>query len=125
MVSEHQELIGIMNILQTRCIILDSNPFMTITNTYVSMLTTLRLQCVNLKCLLMPSSTSTVTSSSKGVGPMSYHLGANIYRDTDGTLCFGAKSYIGRMMINYETMFGEKPKEYNLPMDKNDHPAVT
>jgi hypothetical protein len=63
MVSEHQELIGIMNILQTRCVILDSNPFMTITNMYVSMLTTLRSQCVNLKCLLMPSLTGTVTSS--------------------------------------------------------------
>jgi hypothetical protein len=29
-------------------------------------------------------------------------------------------------MINYKTIFlGEKPKEYDLPMDKNDHPAVT
>ena len=60
----------------------------------------------------------------KGVGPMSYHLGADIYRDSDGTLCFGAKSYIGQMMINYKTMFGEKPKEYNSPMDKNDHPEL-
>jgi len=30
----------------------------------------------------------------KGVGPMEYHLGADIYRDSNGTLCFGAKSYI-------------------------------
>jgi hypothetical protein len=60
----------------------------------------------------------------KGVGPMSYHLGADIYRDQDGTLCFGAKSYIERMLINYETMFGEKPKEYSSPMDKNDHPEL-
>jgi Reverse transcriptase (RNA-dependent DNA polymerase) len=30
----------------------------------------------------------------KGVGPMKYHLGADIWRDKDGTLCFGAKTYM-------------------------------
>jgi hypothetical protein len=27
----------------------------------------------------------------KGVGPMEYHLGADIYRNNNGTLCFGAQ----------------------------------
>ena len=27
-------------------------------------------------------------------------------------------------MINYETMFGKKPKEHNSPIYKNDHPEL-
>jgi hypothetical protein len=38
----------------------------------------------------------------KGVGPMEYHLGADIYRDNDGTLCFGAKSYILQLLRTYK-----------------------
>ena len=60
----------------------------------------------------------------KGVGPMEYHLGADIYRDNDGTLCFGAKSYISRLLRTYETIFGEQPKEYSSPLDRNDHPEL-
>jgi hypothetical protein len=51
----------------------------------------------------------------KGVGPMEYHLGADIYRNNDGTLCFGAKSYISRLLRTYESIFGEQPKEYSSP----------
>ena len=39
----------------------------------------------------------------KGVGPMEYHLGADIYHNNDGTLCFGAKSYISRLLRTYKT----------------------
>jgi hypothetical protein len=60
----------------------------------------------------------------KGVGPMEYHLGADIYRDSDGTLCFGAKSYISRLLRTYESIFGEQPKEYTSPLDRNDHPEL-
>jgi hypothetical protein len=28
------------------------------------------------------------------------------------------------MLINYETMFGSKPKEYSTPMAKKDHPEL-
>jgi hypothetical protein len=27
-------------------------------------------------------------------------------------------------MIKYKTILGGKPKEYNSPMDKNDHPEL-
>ena len=57
----------------------------------------------------------------KGVGLMEYHLGADIYCDNDGTLCFGAKSYISRLLRTYELIFEEQPKEYSSPLDCNDH----
>jgi hypothetical protein len=28
------------------------------------------------------------------------------------------------MIINYETMFGRKPKENNTPMEENNHPEI-
>jgi hypothetical protein len=38
-----------------------------------------------------------------------------IFRDNDGTLCFGPQKYI---------MFGTKPKEYSSPLEKGDHPEI-
>ena len=60
----------------------------------------------------------------KGVGKPSYHLGGDFFRDSDGTLAWGAKSYVSKMLINYETMFGCKPKEYSTPMAEKDHPEI-
>ena len=60
----------------------------------------------------------------KGVGPMSFHLGCDFFRDPDGTLCFGPKKYIDKMVQNYEQLFNEKPKEYSSPLEKNDHPEL-
>src|SRR6476620_3695600 len=60
----------------------------------------------------------------KGVGEIKYHLGADFYRDPDGTLCMGAKTYIGRMVKHYEQMFGEKPIPRLSPLDSNDHPEL-
>ena len=57
----------------------------------------------------------------KGVGPIKFHLGCDFSRDPDGTLAFGPRSYITRMMDTYEKMFGEKPKEYVSPLAKGDH----
>jgi hypothetical protein len=51
----------------------------------------------------------------KGVGKPSY------FRDPDGTLAWGAQSYADKMLINYETMFRSKPKEYSTPLAKKDH----
>jgi hypothetical protein len=36
----------------------------------------------------------------------------------------GAQSYVEKMLINYETMFGYKPKEYSTPMAEKDHPEI-
>ena len=60
----------------------------------------------------------------KGVGSPSYHLGGDFFRDPDGTLAWGASSYIKKMIINYTTMFGEKPKEASSPMVEKDHPEL-
>jgi len=45
-------------------------------------------------------------------------------RDPDGTLCFGPKKYIKRMMESYESIYGELPKEYSSPLEKGDHPEL-
>ena len=58
----------------------------------------------------------------KGVGSPSYHLGGDFFRDTDGTLAWGASFYIKKIIINHTTMFGEKPKDASSPMVDKDHP---
>jgi hypothetical protein len=56
----------------------------------------------------------------KGVGPIKYHLGGDFERDKDGTLSWGSKTYVKRMLKNY----GEPPKEFLTPLDKDDHPEL-
>jgi hypothetical protein len=53
-----------------------------------------------------------------------YHLGGDIYRDPDETLCWGAKTYIKRMIDSYVLMFNEKPRDSNYPILPNDHPEL-
>jgi hypothetical protein len=60
----------------------------------------------------------------KGVGRIKYHLGGNFERDKDGTLSWGWRIYVKRMLKNYEQMFGEPPKEFLTPLDKNDDPEL-
>jgi hypothetical protein len=60
----------------------------------------------------------------KGVGDPAYHLGGNFFRDEDGTLAWGARSYVEKMLVNYEIMFGCKPKEWGSPVEKGDHPEL-
>jgi hypothetical protein len=60
----------------------------------------------------------------KGVGTPSYHLGGDFFRDPDGTLAWGANSYVKKMIMNYEIMFGKKPKEYSSPIAEKDHPEL-
>jgi uncharacterized small protein (DUF1192 family) len=60
----------------------------------------------------------------KGLGPPEYHLGGNFGRDPDGTLYWGAKSYVEKMLNNYERIFGSLPKKYSAPLDKDDSPEL-
>lgn len=53
-----------------------------------------------------------------------YHIGGDFTRDPDGTLCYGAKTYIKRMLANYQRMFGTMPQEANSPLEPNDHPEL-
>jgi Reverse transcriptase (RNA-dependent DNA polymerase) len=36
------------------------------------------------------------------------------FRERDGTLCYGPKKYIGKIVNQYNKMFGSKPREYTL-----------
>jgi hypothetical protein len=60
----------------------------------------------------------------KGVGSPSFHLGGDFFRDSYGTLAWGASSYVKKMIFNYEVMFGTKPKEYASPMMEKGHPEI-
>jgi hypothetical protein len=61
----------------------------------------------------------------KGTGPMTFHLGCDYFRDADGTLCVGPRTYIDRMIAQYEALFGCKPKQnVSSPLEKNDHPEL-
>jgi hypothetical protein len=59
----------------------------------------------------------------KGTGPITYHLGMDVYRDNTGTLCISPKKYIEKMIASYEQFFGSKPSQkYSSPLEKGDHP---
>ncbi len=60
----------------------------------------------------------------KGVGEITYHLGGDFYRDPDGTLAWGARTYVKRIINQSEAIFGNPPKEYTTPIDKDDHPEL-
>jgi Reverse transcriptase (RNA-dependent DNA polymerase) len=56
----------------------------------------------------------------KSVGQLTYHLGCDYFREKDGTLCYGPKKYIGKIVDQYEKMFGSKTREYTSPLEKGD-----
>jgi len=60
----------------------------------------------------------------KNVEEPKYHLGGDFFRDKDGTFCYGAQTYVKRMVDNYKMMFGEQPKAYYSPMEKGDQPEL-
>ena len=60
----------------------------------------------------------------KGDGPILYHLGSDFKQDLDGTLAWGAETYIDKMMANYECMFGVQPKKRDWPLPTDCHPEL-
>jgi hypothetical protein len=42
----------------------------------------------------------------------------------DGTLCYGPRKYIDKIMGQYENMFGCKPLENTSHLEKGNHPEV-
>ena len=60
----------------------------------------------------------------KGTGPISYHLGCDFFRDSDGTLCLSPRKYIEKMKESYQRMFGHSPKAFSSPLENNDHPEL-
>jgi Reverse transcriptase (RNA-dependent DNA polymerase) len=55
--------------------------------------------------------TETYNFKLKGAGTPSYHLGGDLFCDSEGALALGAASYVKMMVMNYEIMFGKKPNE--------------
>lgn len=60
----------------------------------------------------------------KGVGHPEYHLGGDFGRDPDGTLYWSAKTYVTKLLMQYERLFEGPPKKYSSPIDKDDHPEL-
>jgi hypothetical protein len=60
----------------------------------------------------------------KGTGPIHFHLGCDYFRDPDGTLCYGPRRYIDKLVADFERMFKTKPKKYTSPLEKGDHPEM-
>ena len=55
----------------------------------------------------------------KEAGPLAFHLGADFFRDDEGTLCMAPQKYIERLTASYEKMFGEKPSaKMYLPLER-------
>jgi hypothetical protein len=55
----------------------------------------------------------------KGVGDVSYHVGGDFYRDPDGALAWGAKTYCERIVNQCESIFGSPPKEWTWSVPSN------
>jgi hypothetical protein len=61
----------------------------------------------------------------KGTGPITYHLGCDFFRDSNGVMCSAPHKYIDKMISSYEQMFGCKPKtNVSSPLEKGDHPEL-
>eukprot|EP00977_Amphora_coffeiformis_P003137 scaffold584_cov154-Amphora_coffeaeformis.AAC.1 len=60
----------------------------------------------------------------KNVEEPKYHLGGDFFRNSDGTFCYGAQTYVKRMSENYEQLTSEPPKEYHSPMERGDQPEL-
>ena len=60
----------------------------------------------------------------KNVEEPKYHLGGDFFRDKDGTLCYGAQTYVKRLVDTFKQLFGIPPTELHAPMDKADKPEL-
>ncbi len=61
----------------------------------------------------------------KGTGTITFHLGMDIHREDDGTLCITPRKYLEKLIANYERMFGSPPKQtVTSPLEKGDHPEI-
>jgi hypothetical protein len=61
----------------------------------------------------------------KGTGNLTFHLGCDFFRDSDGVLCMSPLKYIDRLVDTYVRIFDEKPKTtVHSPLEKGDHPEL-
>lgn len=58
-------------------------------------------------------------------GSISFYLGRNLERDTDGTLCIMPQKYIEHRVHQYQQMFVSKAKtNVTSPHEKSDDPEI-
>jgi Reverse transcriptase (RNA-dependent DNA polymerase) len=58
----------------------------------------------------------------KGTGPITFHLGTDVTRDDDNTLCISPAKYIDKLVKNYEKSFVMKPNtSFASPLEKGYH----
>ena len=55
---------------------------------------------------------------------MEFHLGCDFGRDPDGTLFFGPRKYLEKMMTSNKKLFGQEPTKRSSPLEHNDHPEL-
>ena len=60
----------------------------------------------------------------KGTDPVTYPLDCKYFIHRDGILCYPPKKYIEKLVIDFESIFGSKPKLYSSPLEKDDHPEL-
>jgi hypothetical protein len=63
----------------------------------------------------------------KGTGPITYHLGCDFFRNSNGVMCMAPTKYINKRMIStyYEQMFVCKPcTRVSSLLEKGDHPEI-
>ena len=64
----------------------------------------------------------------KGVGKPEYFLGADMTFETEAdgskTFTMGSKTYVKRILKQFELVMGYKPKKVKTPLDPKDHPEL-
>jgi hypothetical protein len=60
----------------------------------------------------------------EGAGESTYHLVGYFFRDPDGTLAWGAKTYIIRIINHSEAILGGLRKKWTSPVDTDDPPEL-
>ena len=62
----------------------------------------------------------------KGTGPISFHLGCDFFRDSDGVLCMAPMKYIEKVIANYSKLFNDEKlqKRVKSPIEPGDHPEL-
>ena len=66
------------------------------------------------------------TFKMKGVGPPDYHLGGNFERLSNGRLSWGSKTYINKILDQYQRLFPNQPfcKKTKTPLSAKYHPEL-